>query len=279
MGLLDTVGKPTERPLIITICGDAGTGKTSLAATFPRPIFIRAEDGMKSIPKDQMPDAFPVLVGDGAESLLFDQMIALLKEDHDYKTLVIDSVTELERIFVDSVMAADGRAKSINQAMGGYGAGPAAVATKHQRVRRAAGMLAEKRGMNVLFLAHADVETMRLPDADDFQRYSLRLPSKSLPPYVDNVDAVGFVKLVSVVRGADGERKKAISTGDRELVLHATAANVSKNRFGITEPLEFTAGVNPLAYLLGSSPKAKNKTTKSEENPLADYATTEEGNN
>lgn len=278
MGLLDQVGKPTERPLIVTICGDAGTGKTSLAATFPKPIFIRAEDGMRSIPADQMPDAFPILTGDKAVGMLFDQMIALLQETHDYKTLVIDSVTALERMFIDDVMRQDGRAKSINQAMGGYGAGPSAVAAMHQRVRRAAGALAERKGMNVVFLAHADVETMRLPDSDDYMRYSLRLPSKSLPPYVDDVDLVGFVKLVSVVRGGDGERKKAVSTGDRELICHATASNVSKNRMGITEPIEFVPGVNPLANLLPSLAATAPKKTKNT-NPLAQYATTDEGNN
>jgi len=258
---MQTVGKPARKPVIATICGDAGTGKTSLAATFPKPIFIRAEDGMRSLDQQvtagliaEMPDAFPVLTGDNATATLFDQMIALLKENHDYKTVVIDSVTALERIFIEEVMRIDGRAKSINQAMGGYGAGQAAVAAQHQRLRRAAGFLSDRRGMNIVFLAHADVETMRLPDSDDYMRYSLRLPSKSQPPYIDDVDIVGFVKLVSAVTGADGERKKAISTGDRELICHATVSNVSKNRMGITEPIDFVLGTNPLAHMLGVAP-------------------------
>lgn len=46
MSLLDTVKKPEDRPVIATVTGDAGIGKTTLAATFPKPIFIRAEDGM-----------------------------------------------------------------------------------------------------------------------------------------------------------------------------------------------------------------------------------------
>jgi hypothetical protein len=91
---------------------------------------------------------------------------------------------------------------------------------------------------------------MRLPDADDYMRYSLRLPPKSMPPYVDDVDVVGFVRLVTFTKGDDGERKKAISTGDRELVCHAVASNVSKNRYGLTEPLAFAAGENPLAAVI-----------------------------
>lgn len=253
MSLMDTVSTPADRAVICTICGDSGMGKTSLAAAFPKPIFIRAEDGLQAIPADRRPDAFPLLTGAksaDAVKAVWDQLIALLQEDHDYQTVVIDSVTALERLFIASVLESDPKAKSINQALGGYGAGVAAVAAMHQRVRKAAGLLNERKGMHVVFVAHADVEMMRLPDSDDYMRYSLRLPQKSLPPYVDDVDVVGFLRLETFTKGDDGERKKAISTGDRQLIVHATAANVSKNRFGITEPLDCPEGRNPLAAFI-----------------------------
>jgi len=173
-----------------------------------------------------------------------------MQEDHDYQTVVIDSVTALERLFITAVLESDPKAKSINQALGGYGAGVSAVASMHQRVRKAAGLLNERKGMHVVFVAHADVENMRLPDSDDYMRYSLRLPPKSMPPYVDDADVVGFLRLETFTKGGDGERKKAISTGDRQLIVHATAANVSKNRFGVTEPLDCPEGFNPLASII-----------------------------
>lgn len=269
MSLMETIAKPGDRAVICTICGDSGMGKTSLAAAFPKPIFVRAEDGLQAIPLDRRPDAFPVLTGAKAADAvdaLWKQMIALLQEDHDYKTVVIDSVTALERLFIASVLESDPKAKSINQALGGYGAGVSAVAAMHQRVRKAAGLLNERKGMHVVFVAHADVETMRLPDSDDYMRYSLRLPTKSLPPYVDDVDVVGFLRLETFTRGDEGERKKAISTGDRLLICHATAANVSKNRFGVTEPLDCPEGQNPLAAIVPSlkGQNASNITTTKE---------------
>ena len=247
MSLMDTVSKPADRPVLVTICGDAGMGKTSLAAAFPKPIFIRSEDGMQSIPEHMRPSAFPVA---NDAKTLWEQLTAVIHEPHDYQTLVIDSVTALERLFVADVLAQDPKAKSINQALGGYGAGTAAVAAMHQRVRKGAGLANTKRGMHVVFVAHADIENMKLPDADDYMRYSLRLPSKSLPPYVDDVDVVGFVRLEMFTKGDDGDRKRAISTGDRELIVHATASNVSKNRYGLTEPMPFKAGENPLAAVI-----------------------------
>ncbi|MEI2421810.1 AAA family ATPase, partial [Arthrospira platensis SPKY2] len=63
MSIMDTVSTPADRAVICTICGDSGMGKTSLAASFPKPIFIRAEDGLQAIPQARRPDAFPLLTG------------------------------------------------------------------------------------------------------------------------------------------------------------------------------------------------------------------------
>ena len=248
MSYLSKISKPADRPVVATILADAGMGKTSLAATFPKPIFIRAEDGLQAIPEADRPDAFPVI--ESADEL-WKQLAALINEEHEYKTLCVDSVTALERLFVQDVIDSDPKKpKSINQALGGYGAGMAAVAQMHQRLRKAAGMLVD-RGMNVVFIAHADMETVELPDADPYTRYSLRLGKKSVAPYTDDVDLVGFLKLVTYTMG-DGERKKAISDGSRVLVTYATAANISKNRHGITEDIVVELGKNPLVPFVKS---------------------------
>lgn len=263
MSILSTVSKPAPRPPIITVVGEAGTGKSSFAASFPKPIFIRIEDGVSRISRKlEAPDAFPVAASSEA---LFDQMMALVKEDHEYSTLVIDSVTKLEEVFGREIIENDGRAKTLSTAMGGYGAGYQMLASMHARVRKAAGVLNTQKQMAIIFIAHADLETMRLPDTDDYQRHSLRLNSKSIAPYVDDVDVVGFVRLSSALRGDDGERKKVVSTGEREFVCHATAASVSKNGLGITQALPFAEGTNPLSDALGITQRVKAKALKGEE--------------
>lgn len=241
--MLDTIETPQDRPILATITGDSGIGKTSLACTFPRPIVIRVEDGLQAIPLDKRPDAFPLVK---TKDDIFEQMKALIREDHDYKTLIIDSVTAADRLFAQHIIDSDDRKpRSINQALGGYGAGLNAVASLHGLLRKAAGVLNDRKKMHVIFIAHADTETIELPDQDPYTRYNLRMSKKSLAPYVDDVDLVGFIKLETFTTG-DGERKKAISDGSRLLVTYATAANISKNRYGITEDLPVKLGENPL---------------------------------
>lgn len=248
MKLMEMVSTPEDRPLVCTILGDAGVGKTSLAASLPKPIFIRAEDGLQAVSGSKRPQAFPKLkkVDD-----LWDQLNALITEDHDFRTLVVDSVTALERMFIAAVIESDPKKpRGIQQALGGYGAGRDAVLGMHARLRKAAEVLGERRGMHVVFIAHADTNRVEPPDDDSYMRYTLRLHEKSMAPYIDDVDLVGFLRLETYVRG-EGEKKKAVSDGTRVLICHAMAACVSKNRFGISEPLVVQPAVNPLSKITG----------------------------
>ena len=254
MSVMESVGIPRNKPMIATVFGEAGLGKTSLAAAFPKPIFIRAEDGVNSIPAKSRPQAFPVLQD---VPTLWEQLNGLINEQHDFKTLVIDSISKLESMFIEHVVSSDPKKPAtIRQAVGGYGAGLDAVGAMHRRVRKAAGILRDKKGMHVVFIGHAETDTVSPPDGESYSKYSLRMnQNKSTPPYTDDVDLVGFVRLQMFMRGSDDERKLAVTDGSRALVCHATASNISKNRLGITEEIPFALGENPLAPYLENGAK------------------------
>lgn len=240
---LTQLQKPTgQRPIIVTLFGEGGMGKTSLAAMFPKPVFIRTEDGTASLRGNDNVSLFPLA---SSSQDVLDAIEALATQEHDFKTVVIDSVTQLATLIEHEIVAADPKAKSINQAGGGYGAGYGAAAERHCKVREWAGALAYERGMNVVFIGHADTEQMDLPDMDPYTRYSVRLHKKSVPHYTDNVDAVCMIRLQTFTRG-EGDTKRAISTGEREIICYPQAASVTKNRFNITEPIPFSfSGGNP----------------------------------
>jgi hypothetical protein len=264
MSLLAAAKKPQNEPLIVTICGNPGSGKTSLAASFPKPFLIRTTG--EAVPRDlaEKPEGLDEV--QKAEGL-FEQLMALVNEEHDYQTVIIDSVTGLEALFTADVIEKDGNnPKSINQALGGWGAGRAAVASQHARVRRAAEALRKRRGMNVVFVAHADITRIDPPDAEGYNAYTLRLNDKSMSPYVDSVDVVGFVKQHTIVMGEDG-KKKAITTGDRILTCYMTPASCAKNRLGITEDIEFVQGENPLAPYLSAHPQPDKTKRKAKPEP------------
>ena len=242
---LKTLSKPSgQRPIICTLFGEGGMGKTTLAAMFPNPVFIRTEDGTASLAGNDNVSLFPLAT---STQDVLDSIEALATQKHDHKTLVIDSITQLATMVEAEIVAADPKAKSINQAGGGYGAGYSTAAEKHRQIRDWAGSLAYEKGLNIVFIGHADTEMLDLPDMDPFARYTVRMHKKSLPHYTDNVDLVGLIRLKTFVRGGDGDKKRAISTGEREIICHPQASSVTKNRFNISEPLAFTFDRNPFA--------------------------------
>lgn len=246
--------KQTPRLQAVTLLGEAGMGKTTLAATFPKPVFIQAEEGLLSIPSDLMPDAFDAIQNPND---LWNQLTWLVKEQHDYQTIVIDSITKLDRIFIDFILATSKlnpdlpESKALALAMGGYGAGYQALSAMHGRVRKACDILNKQRGMKVVFLAHASTETVDLPDSTPFQRFTLKMEKKSLSHYVDDVDLVGLIRLETFVLSEEKKKiGKATTDGTRIIQCNATSSAITKNRLGIHEPLTVQYGVNPFQKYL-----------------------------
>ncbi len=239
---LSSLSAPKAKPVIGTILGEAGVGKTTLAASFPNPVIVPIEDGLQALEGRDIP-AFPLI---NSTNELMDALNALATEEHNFKTVVFDSVTRLNEIFESEIIESDPkRPKSINQALGGYGAGHASVAQKHRELRELCGTLRDKFNMNVLFIAHADTETLELPDQDPYQRYTIRMNKRSVSAYVDNVDLVGLLRLKTFTTG-DGDRKRAIADGTVELVTYPHPSGVSKNRYGINKALTVVQDENPL---------------------------------
>ncbi len=244
MDLKSMISRPSGDAPMLTIFGEGGTGKTSLAATFPAPIFIRAEDGFDVFSGKKAPNAFPVLK-QGED--IFEQLDALIEQEHPFKTLIIDSITSLDKKFESDVVRKDPRAKSINQANGGYGAGYSAVAELHSKVKDRCDTLREQKGMTIVFLGHVETETMDLPDEPNYSRYSMRIHKKSIGYYTDFVSLVGLLKLETIV---DQDSGKAKSFGDRVLIVDKRASSITKNRYGIVDDIAVEEGSNPLLNLI-----------------------------
>lgn len=104
-----TTGK-TPAPPRVLIYSDPGVGKSSFAATAPKPVFIPLEDGLDQISCTKFPHVkdFATLIAD---------LKAVLNEEHDFQTLVIDSLSALQNVVSDGVCAAAG-AKFLTAAYG-----------------------------------------------------------------------------------------------------------------------------------------------------------------
>ena len=262
--LKDLLERPADRAPIITITGDAGVGKTTLACLFPKPVVLRFEDGLEAIPKAVRPHAFPV-ANSLAEALGY--IDTLVSEESPFKTLVVDTITRLGALIESEVVEqSQNPTKSINNADGGYGAGLNHAAELH-RIFADSCMRIIPYGMTLVYVAHSTTENVNPPDGPEFTRYNIRLDKRAQRAYIDDPDLVAYVRLrTRYVTKEKDDRAKAVADKARIIVCHPTGAHISKNRYGIEEPLLWTdKTVNPLIehipflsnhHMTTSSPKA-----------------------
>ena len=113
MSVLERISKCGVTPPRITIYGRPGVGKSTLASTFPKPLFLTTED-----PKVMGIDVLEIKnYQDAIETIK-----SLLKSENlEYKTIVVDSLSKLDAMVVNHVITSD-KAKTLASACGGYGA-------------------------------------------------------------------------------------------------------------------------------------------------------------
>jgi len=98
-------------PPRIVLYGTEGIGKSTFASQAPRPIFVPTEDGLSEIDCERFPLAKTF------EDVLTD-LSALAIEEHEYQTVVLDSLDWLERLIWD-VLCRQFNVASIEKVAGG----------------------------------------------------------------------------------------------------------------------------------------------------------------
>jgi hypothetical protein len=225
-----TTGKVQE-PYSLTIFGQPGCGKTTFAAGAPSPIFLPCENGTGHLDVARFPQ--PESWGDVRAAAQ-----TLLKEKHDFKTFVIDTLDAAEPLCWQEVMAGDPKKpKSIDEAHGGYGRGVAAAQVLWRGLLGDLDLLL-RNGMNVVLIAHAKVAKFKSPDlaVEPFDRWELRLAPSASALMKEWPKGLFFCCHETMSTERDG-RTLGVSTGKRIMHTEFRAAFDAKNRFGLPETL------------------------------------------
>ena len=242
MSLIGSITKGREQqPPRIMIYGSEGVGKSTLASLAPNPVFIQTEDGLSEIDTSKFPLARTF------EDVVM-QLQAVRDEQHEFGTLVIDSLDWLERLVWDRVCA-DYGVKSIEKADGGYGKGYVHALTYWRQIVSILNDIRSKRGMAVVMIAHAAVERFEDPEHAAYDRYTPRLHKKACSLVCEWVDAVLFASRRLRVDSTTGKAAPVgADGGERILRTNGSPACIAKNRFGLpTElPLSWAAFVEAL---------------------------------
>jgi hypothetical protein len=238
MSLLSRVQRGrSPMPPRILVFGTEGIGKSTFASHMPKPIFVQCEDGLSQIDCDKFPLA--TSFRDVHEAL-----IELHGQEHHYQTIVVDSLSSLERLIWDAVCK-DFGVKSIEKADGGYAKGYVHALVYWRQIVDLLDALRINKGMAVVLIAHAKVEKFDDPESSAYDRYSPRLHKHASALICEWADGVLFAtrKFRTQTEDAGFNRSRTVAHaigkegGDRVLRCVGGPSCIAKNRFGIAEDL------------------------------------------
>jgi hypothetical protein len=212
-----------ELPPRICIFGGHGIGKSTIASQFPKPIFISTEDGLASLDVVSFPRA--ETVDDVAQNIR-----TLVKEDHDFKTVVLDSVDWLVEPLITGDIESKHDAKEL-----AYGKGQMMIAEAFRELLSGFDVLRKKRDMNVVLIAHSSIVRYEDPRSEPYDRYQPKLPNRCNALLQEWVDVLAFAGFRIIVKKSDvgfnNSVTRGITTGERLLHMIENPAYVAKNRY------------------------------------------------
>lgn len=244
--LASVVKRANASPLRVLLHGVEGVGKTTFGALAPSAVILGPEDG---IPRElgEVPH-FPMPEGGWTWPDVVDAVRALAAGNHEYQTLVIDTLDWLEPLLWRDVCERNG-ATSIEEVGGGYGKGYVAALDGWRSFIAELEQLRRAKAMHIILLAHSVIRSFKNPVGDDYDRFELKLNAKAAGIWKEWPDAVLFASHDDVAsKDTRTKRVRGISTGARVVRTVHHAAYDAKNRFGLPEELplswaEFYAAV------------------------------------
>lgn len=242
------------------IYGPEGIGKSTLAAQFPRPVFIDTEGSTvhMDVRRTPRPQSWTELL---------EQVYWLADRPAELGTLVLDTADWAEALCAETVCV---RAQKSGIEEFGYGKGYTYLAEEFGRLLTALD-LAKDRGVNIVITAHAKMRKFEQPDEmGAYDRWEMKLSKTCAPLIKEWADMVLFACYKTYVVNVDGQgaqkgKNKAMG-GERILRTTHNPCWDAKNRFALPEemPLDY-AGI---AHLL------RDRTAKGEPEAIAESATT-----
>lgn len=230
---LDIRRGPTVEPIRIVLHGQEGVGKTTFAADCPNALFITAEDGGGDL------DYARVVVETWAD--LRRTVRELISDSNGFSAVVIDTISSFERLCWAAVCDDANGARSIEEVGGGYGKGYTAALEEMTALASDLDTLRARQRMHVIVLAHSHVKVFNDPLGNPFDRYEIRMHTKTAGMWLGWADCVLFaafdVTVKTAKRRADINEKGKATDAKRVLYTTKDAAYDAKNRYNLPEEL------------------------------------------
>lgn len=208
-------GKALRAPRILLL-GVEKIGKSTFASQSDDAIFIpvKGEEGADELDVAKFPTA-------QKSADVLEALTTLYTQDHDYKTVVIDSASTLEPLIWDSVCKRSG-VESIEKVDGGFGKGYVEALREWRQITDGLDALRNEKNMASILIGHVTVKAFNDPTADSYDTFLFDIHKRASEAIQRWVDVILFCnRRVAVRKEETGFNKtKARATGGGDPFLY-----------------------------------------------------------
>lgn len=234
---LSSLQKNKPKAPRIIIYGDAGLGKTTFAVSAPKPVVIQTEDGLGTL------DATSFPLASSYEDVM-EMLGSLFTEEHEFQTLVLDSLDWLEPLIWQRVCQ-DNKVESIERL--GFGKGYVEAIYHWRSFFDGITALRDHKNMTIIMTAHNEIKRVEDPTLPAYERHDLKLHKRASAIAEEFADIILFassqVTTVTEDAGFNSKRIRAVNVGERIMHSVGQPAFLAKSRFPLppTMPLSWKA--------------------------------------
>tara|TARA_R110000868_G_scaffold243498_1_gene499476 strand:- start:509 stop:1288 length:780 start_codon:yes stop_codon:yes gene_type:complete len=177
----------------IVLLGVEKIGKSTFAAGSDNPIFlpIKGEEGVDDLNVAKFPRAETF-------NDVLTAVTTLIKEEHEYKTFIIDSISALEPVIWQHLCDEDG-VDNIESYQKGFGKGYTAAVNKLRDLMEGLDML-RKKGISVIVIGHVKVKRFDDPLGASFDQYQFDIQEKMALTLQRWSDSILFANTETIVK-------------------------------------------------------------------------------
>ena len=235
LSLSDIYQTKHAKPPRILLHGAAMIGKSTFFSEAPNPIFIQSEDGLSGITTNAFPQSHSI-------EEVKQALLLLLNEQHDFKTVVIDTADWLEGLIKAKVCDENDvtQIEEVPFGRGGYGLMP-----YWDKIISMLDQLNKQKNMIVGVVCHSRLSPVNDPETETYDQWELKLWTNKKEDEGAGIklkewaDIIGFAKTNTNVREKSTSTKtkrqyKAYNTNNENIMLLGNNPSaIAGNRYGL----------------------------------------------